>query len=210
MIMHTMRKSEFFNTWSQLHGNTPISKVVKVWLQISYVVAKAIIKIRLSANFVTILGLLFSIVLFLYAQEKWAAIFLILSLTADGLDGSIAILAKMNSKFGALLDAIIDKVVELFWILALYKIGVDVKFLIFVFVLALTQEYLRSRSSGVGLNELGVVTIAERPVRAIFTLFALMLFALNFSFFEIPIYFWSVFQAISLITLVKYVKVNLT
>jgi CDP-diacylglycerol--glycerol-3-phosphate 3-phosphatidyltransferase len=205
-----MRKSEFFNTWSQLHGNAPISKVVKVWLQISYVVAKALIKIRLSANFVTILGLLFAIVLFLFAHEKWAAIFLISSLIADGVDGSIAIISKMNSKFGALLDAIIDKLAELFWILALYKIGVDIKYLIFVFVLALTQEYLRSRSSGVGLTELGVVTIAERPVRAIFTLFTLVLFALNFNFFEIPIYFWSVFQAISLITLVKYVKVNLT
>jgi CDP-diacylglycerol--glycerol-3-phosphate 3-phosphatidyltransferase len=209
MIGHTMTKTEFFDTWSQLHGNAPISKVVKAWLQISYVVAKALIKMRLTANFVTILGLLFAILLFLFAHENWSAIFLILSLFADGIDGSIAIISKKNSKFGALLDAIIDKVSELFWILALYKIGVEISYLIFVLVLALIQEYLRSRSSGVGLTELGVVTIAERPVRAIFTFFTLLLSALNIDFFEIPIYFWSVFQMISLITLIRYVKINL-
>jgi phosphatidylglycerophosphate synthase len=209
MIMHIMRKSEFFDTWSQLHGNAPISKVVRAWLQISYTVAKFLIKIRVTANFVTILGLLFAILLFLFAHEKWSAIFLILSLFADGVDGSIAVISKKNSKFGALLDAIIDKVAELFWILTLHKIGVEIRYLILVLLLALTQEYLRSRSSGVGLNELGVVTIAERPVRATFALFTLILSALNFNFFEIPIYFWIMFQIISLITLVRYVRRNL-
>ena len=205
-----MRKNEFMETWSRLHGNAPISGIVKAWLNISYLVANSLLKIKLSANFVTCLGLLFAVLLYIFAKESWSVIFLILSLFADGIDGSIAIIANKSSKFGALLDAAIDKVAELFLILALYKIGVNLELLILIMILALSQEYLRARSSGVGLKEVGVITIAERPVRATFTFFTLIMFSLKPGLMDVPIYIWSFFQFFSFIILIRYVKASLT
>jgi CDP-diacylglycerol--glycerol-3-phosphate 3-phosphatidyltransferase len=49
------------------------------------------------------------------------------------------------------------------------------------YVIASTQEYARARLGGLGISDVGVVTPAERPVRASFIFIALVsyAFALN-------------------------------
>jgi CDP-diacylglycerol--glycerol-3-phosphate 3-phosphatidyltransferase len=46
-------------------------------------------------------------------------------------------------------------------------------------VIASTQEYARARLGGLGISEVGVVTPAERPVRASFIFIALFAYALD-------------------------------
>jgi CDP-diacylglycerol--glycerol-3-phosphate 3-phosphatidyltransferase len=159
-------KNEFFTTWSNLHGGAKIEGVVKTWLQISYASAKFLSKLRVTPNLLTFAGLFFAIALWQFANNWVAALFLVLSLFFDGIDGSLAILQKKTSKFGAFTDSFVDRISEVFWALALYKLGAPAA-LVFVALLATyVQEYIRARSGGLGHNEVGIVTICERPVRA--------------------------------------------
>ena len=161
-----MDKNEFFTTWSNLHGGAKIEGIVKTWLQISYPSAKFLSKLRVTPNLLTFAGLFFAIALWQFANSWAAALFLVFSLFFDGIDGSLAILQKKTSKFGAFIDSFVDRISEVFWALALYKLGAPAA-LVFVALLATyVQEYIRARSGGLGYSEVGIVTICERPVRA--------------------------------------------
>ena len=161
-----MDKNEFFTTWSNLHGGAKIEGIVKTWLQISYASAKFLSKLRVTPNLLTFAGLFFAIALWQFANSWVAALCLVLSLFFDGIDGSLAILQKKTSKFGAFTDSFVDRISEFFWALALYELGAPAA-LVFVALLATyVQEYIRARSGGLGHNEVGIVTICERPVRA--------------------------------------------
>jgi phosphatidylglycerophosphate synthase len=122
----------------------------------------------------------------------------------------MAIISGKNSKWGALLDSIVDRLSELFWILALLQLGININLLILIFVFASVQEYIRARSGGLGLNNIGIVTIAERPVRASFVFIVLILFNLNLELFYVPMYLWLIFQTISLFLLTKHARSKLS
>jgi len=161
-----MDKGEFFDTWSALHGGAKIEGIVKVWLSISYAVVKPLAKLRVTPNALTFGGLIFAILLWQFPHSWPAALFLIASLMLDGIDGSLAIVTRVTSKFGAFTDSFADRLSEVFWALALYELGAPKALVFIALVAAFTQEYLRARSGGLGHTEIGIVTICERPVRA--------------------------------------------
>ena len=161
-----MDKKEFFSIWSNLHGGAKIEGIVKTWLQISYASAKFLSKLRVTPNLLTFAGLFFAIALWQFANSWAAALFLVLSLFFDGIDGSLAILQKKTSKFGAFTDSFVDRISEVFWALALYKLGAPAALVFIALLATYVQEYIRARSGGLGYNEVGIVTICERPVRA--------------------------------------------
>ena len=204
-----MTKDEFFLTWSKLHGDAKVSGIVKGWLSISFTVSKALAKMRVTPNALTILGLVFGILLYMNSNAIWAPLILIISLICDGVDGSLAIITRQSSKWGALLDSVVDRLTEVFWVLALYSLGVDSKILITVLILASTQEYLRARAGGVGLKQVGVVTVAERPVRASFIFIALVAFNLNLEILNQITFVWLILQAISFLTVVRFTAAKL-
>lgn len=204
-----MTKDEFFLAWSKLHGDAKVSGIVKGWLSISFPVSKALAKIRVTPNALTILGLVFGILLYINSSAIWAPLILVISLICDGVDGSLAIITRQSSKWGALLDSVVDRLTEVFWVLALYSLGVDSKILITVSILASTQEYLRARAGGVGLKQVGVVTVAERPVRASFIFIALVAFNLNLEILNQITFVWLILQAISFLTVVRFTAAKL-
>jgi phosphatidylglycerophosphate synthase len=199
-----MSREEFFSTWSDLHGKAKISGIVKAWLSISYLIVKPISKVRITPNILTMFGLFFGVILFLNANTAWASVLLVLSLICDGIDGSLAILTKKPTKWGAILDSVVDRLTEIFWVLALYKIGADLKLLILVLLTASLQEYVRARSAGLGVAEVGIVTFAERPVRASFVFIVFISLQFDFIIYNQIILFWLLLQLFSLFTLVRF------
>lgn len=204
-----MTKNEFYLAWSKLHGDAKIAGIVKGWLSISFSTSKALARIRIAPNALTILGLVFGVLLYMNANAIWAPLILVISLICDGVDGSLAIITGKSSKWGALLDSVVDRLTEFFWILALYSLGVDSKILIAVLILASAQEYLRARAGGVGLTQVGVVTLAERPVRASFVFIALVAFNLNLEILNQITFVWLILQAFSFLTVAKFVAAKL-
>ena len=204
-----MTKNEFYLAWSKLHGDAKIAGIVKGWLSISFPTSKALARVRITPNALTILGLVFGVLLYMNANAIWAPLILVISLICDGVDGSLAIITGKSSKWGALLDSVVDRLTEVFWILALYSLGVDSKILIAVLILASAQEYLRARAGGVGLTQVGVVTVAERPVRASFVFTALVAFNLNLEILNQITFVWLILQAFSFLTVAKFVAAKL-
>jgi phosphatidylglycerophosphate synthase len=199
-----MSREEFFSTWSDLHGNAKISGIVKAWLSISYLIVKPISRVRITPNILTMFGLFFGVILFLNANTSWASVLLVLSLICDGIDGSLAILTKKSTKWGAILDSVVDRLTEIFWVLALYKIGADLKLLVLVLLTASLQEYVRARSAGLGVSEVGIVTFAERPVRASFVFIVFISLQFDFIIYNQIILFWLLLQLFSLFILVRF------
>jgi phosphatidylglycerophosphate synthase len=199
-----MKKDEFLSIWRTLHGNANVSGIVKGWLSISYVVVKPLSKARVTPNILTLFGLFFGVLVYANAQTFWAPALLVLSLICDGIDGSLAIITNKSTKWGAILDSTVDRLTEIFWVLALYKIGADLKLLLIVLLTASVQEYVRARAAGLGVSEVGIVTFAERPVRASFVFIVFISLQFDFIIYNQIIICWLVLQLISLIMLSRF------
>ena len=178
-----MKQQDFFIIWSKLHGDAKVAGIVKAWLIISFALVKPLSKLKFTPNILTLLGLFFGILLYINAQSPWAALLLVLSLTCDG--------------------------IEVFWLLTLYKIGADIKLLLVIAVFASVQEYLRARAGGLGMSQVGVVTFAERPVRASFIFIALIASAINIAIIPQIVILWLLLQVISFFIITRFVFLNL-
>ena len=199
-----MNKSEFNSTWSLLHGGAEIKGIVKAWLAISFRSAKFLSKLHITPNILTLLGVVFAVAMAVNPLSIWAAPLLVLSLYADGIDGSVAIFQGRNSSFGAVLDASADRISEALWFYVAYKIGAPAWLVLATYVIASTQEYARARLGGLGISDLGVVTPAERPVRASFIFIALILYALGLSLVYLALLALLVLQILSFYLVVRF------
>jgi len=199
-----MNKSEFNSTWSSLHGGAQIKGIVKAWLAISFRSAKFLSKLHVTPNVLTLLGVLFAIAMAVNPLSLWAIPLLVLSLYADGIDGSVAILQGRNTSFGAVLDASADRISEALWFYVAYKIGAPAWLVLATYVIASTQEYARARLGGLGISDLGVVTPAERPVRASFIFIALIAYALGLNLVYLAMSALFVLQLLSFYLVVRF------
>ncbi len=174
-----MNQTEFFAKWSALHGNAEIKGIVRAWLKISFASAKFVSALRLTPNLLTLLGVVFAVAMAVNPLSLWTIPLLVLSLYADGIDGSVAIYQDRASQFGAVLDSVADRISEALWFYIAYRIGAPAWLVLLIYVVASTQEYARARLGGLGISDVGVVTPAERPVRASFIFIALVAYAID-------------------------------
>ena len=174
-----MNQTEFFAKWSALHGSAEIKGIVKAWLKISYGSAKFMTALRITPNLLTLLGIVFAIAMAANPLAVWTIPLLVLSLYSDGIDGSVAIYQNRATHFGAILDSVADRISEALWFYVAYRIGAPAWLVLITYVIASTQEYARARLGGLGIKDVGVVTPAERPVRASFIFVALVAYAID-------------------------------
>jgi CDP-diacylglycerol--glycerol-3-phosphate 3-phosphatidyltransferase len=204
-----LSKSEFKTKWSSLHSDAETTGIVGAWLHISYRFGLICTLLRISPNVLTLLGLLGAVATALTAQSAWAILFLVFSLFCDGIDGSVAIFQHRESKFGATLDSVVDRISEALWFYALYAIGVPAWIPITLWSVAAFQEYARAKLFSLGVSDIGVVTPAERPVRASFLFIVLILNQLSLpGATEISIAFL-VLQIYSFISVVRFSRSQL-
>jgi len=192
-----MIKADFFAKWSALHGNAEIKGIVKAWLNISYGSARFMSALRITPNLLTLLGIVFAIAMAVNPLSLWTIPLLVLSLYADGIDGSVAIYQNRESQFGAILDSVADRISEALWFYVAYRIGAPAWIVLLTYVIASTQEYARARLGGLGVSEVGVVTPAERPVRASFIFIALVAYAIDFNLVTLAMAVLSALQVFS-------------
>ena len=170
-----LSKDEFKAKWSSLHSDAETKGIVGAWLHISYRFGLICTLLRISPNALTLFGLLGAVATALTAQTPWAIFFLVFSLFCDGIDGSVAIFQHRESQFGATLDSVVDRISEALWFYALYAIGVPAWIPITLWCVAAFQEYARAKLFSLGVSDIGVVTPAERPVRASFLFVVLII-----------------------------------
>ena len=204
-----LSKDEFKAKWSSLHSDAETTGIVGAWLNISYRFGLICTLLRISPNALTMLGLLGAVATAVTAQTAWAILFLVFSLFCDGIDGSVAIFQHRESKFGATLDSVVDRISEALWFYALYAIGVPAWIPISLWSVAAFQEYARAKLVSLGVSDIGVVTPAERPVRASFLFIVLILNQLDMpGVTELSIAFL-VLQIYSFVSVVRFSRSRL-
>ena len=204
-----LSKDEFKAKWSSLHSDAETTGIVGAWLNISYRFGLICTLLRISPNALTVLGLLGAVATAVTAQTAWAILFLVFSLFCDGIDGSVAIFQHRESKFGATLDSVVDRISEALWFYALYAIGVPAWIPITLWSVAAFQEYARAKLFSLGVSDIGVVTPAERPIRASFLFIVLILNQLSLpGVTELSIFFLLV-QIYSFISVVRFSRSQL-
>ncbi|MEJ0014696.1 MAG: CDP-alcohol phosphatidyltransferase family protein [Actinomycetota bacterium] len=198
-----MNREEYFKTWSKLHGGAKVTGIVKVWLRASFVLSKPFVRIKISPNWISLIGVIASIFTYTEARKDYCLALLILALICDGIDGTIAILTDKATKRGAMVDAICDRVSEAFWAFAFYRLGAPAWLVGAAWVIAFTQEYSRARIAGLGEYRIDVVTVAERPVRASFLALAILAYDLKIDAVTTLVAIWFAFQIVSLVMVMR-------
>ena len=147
---------------------------------------KTLIRIGLTPNIVTTIGLLLNIgvaVIFIAGGEDgnrgdlsyvgWAGALILFAGLFDMLDGQVARLGNMSSTFGALYDSVLDRYSELAMFLGIcYYLVAHHYFLssLFAFIAligSMMVSYTRARSEGLGIENKG--GLMQRPERVVLT-----------------------------------------
>jgi len=126
----------------------------------------------LSPNVLTAAGLLLNVAVGVVLATGWVLLGGLLVLLAgifDMLDGAMARVAGRSTRFGALLDSVVDRFSEaailagLLWLYVSQQRAVEVLLLFAVLLGSLMVSYVRARAEGLGLDcEVGLVARPER------------------------------------------------
>jgi phosphatidylglycerophosphate synthase len=163
-----MKFEEYLVAWAQLHGAKIPKGLVRLWLRISFVLSTPLT--RFSPNLITAFGLLLmGAAIFLAAspnQNYFLASFIVLVVgLVDSFDGMVAVRTGRTSSWGAFLDGIVDRFIDVGIGILLIVLGAPVQLVVLAISIAVIHEYMRAKASGIGFREVGVITPAEKPTR---------------------------------------------
>lgn len=191
-----MTREEYLAHWAQLHGGYDVSGApgsagasvvgfVRGWLSIAYVCARPLARARVSPDLLTGLGLLVSVGLvgLAAAGRAWPLLALIVvpaSALADSLDGAVAVMTNRSTRFGFVLDSVVDRISDTLYVVALWLLGAPVGVCVVAGTLMGLHEYLRARALAAGMSDIGAVTVWERPTRVVVTTIFVVLCGLAF------------------------------
>lgn len=166
----------YLDRWSQLHGgyDPRSSRLTHAWLMLAYTVARPLAVLRVPPDLVTGLGLVVSgvAVCLAWLGDAWvvgAAVVVALSGLVDNLDGAVAVMTGRTSRWGFVLDSVVDRLSDVLYLVALWLVGAPAWLCVVAGALMGLQEYTRARAGNAGMGEIGVVTVWERPTRVIVT-----------------------------------------
>ncbi|MFH0240896.1 YhjD/YihY/BrkB family envelope integrity protein [Streptomyces sp. HK10] len=91
----------------------------------------------------------------------------VLSGLFDGLDGAVAAITGRARPLGAVVDALADRVADLLLVAVLYVLGAPASWCLAAAFLAQLHEYVRARANAAGMRGVGVLSVAERPLRVV-------------------------------------------
>jgi CDP-diacylglycerol--glycerol-3-phosphate 3-phosphatidyltransferase len=174
-----MDRDTYLQQWSTLHGGARPTGVVGGWLRIVHAVASPLARLRVPPDVVTLLGLLIACTAPLLASlGRWgvlaAALVIALSGLFDSLDGAVAVMTGRTSRWGAVLDAVADRISDAVFVTTLWVLGAPAAVCVAAVALCWLQEYARARAGGAGMTEVGVLTLNERPTRVIVVVMSLL------------------------------------
>ena len=175
-----MDRDRYRAEWSTLHGglDASSSRLIDGWLGIMYLCAAPFVRRRVSPTTVTILALVCAaIAVAASGFGRWGAlaamVLILMSTLLDGVDGAVAVMSDRASAWGSVLDSTADRVSDLCFYACAAVVGVPLPLIATMAVLTLVHESVRARAAAVGMPETGVLTVWERPSRAVTVLLIL-------------------------------------
>ena len=165
----------YFDRWAATHGGYDPrtgSAWVRGWLSMVLVLARPLARRGVSPDVVTWSSLWLALLVLLLADVggAWAVaagVLVVASALLDSLDGGLAVLEDRQTSWGFVLDSVVDRCSDAVWVLAAVAVGCPLELALAVVFGVFLLEYLRARAGNAGFDEVGVVTVAERPTRVI-------------------------------------------
>ena len=174
MARAVLTRDAYLDRWQTLHGGYDPrgSKLVGPWLSTVYAVARPFARAGVPPDVVTMFGVVVSafVVWLCWLGGRWvilAAVVVGVSGLLDSIDGAVAVLTDRATRWGAVLDSVVDRVSDVLYLVALWLVGAPAWVCVGAGVVLFTQEYARARATAIGMDDVGVVTIGERPTRVI-------------------------------------------
>ena len=150
-----------------------VTNIVRAWsARVTEPIARFLGRIGLTPNALTILGFLLTALVALIlgsGRLRLAGLLLVVTLGADGLDGTLARMTGKSTRFGAFLDSTLDRWAEvliysaLVWYFLQRQNAQGVMLATTAMAFSLLVSYTRARAEGVGLTcKEGLFTRFER------------------------------------------------
>ncbi len=165
----------YFATWQVLHGDyDPLtgSAWLRGWLSMVYLLARPLARRGVQPDVVTVTSAwLTGLVVVLAALGGgWlvaAGALVVASGLFDNLDGALAVLQERTTRWGYVLDSAVDRVNDSLYLVAVVVAGCPAWLAVGTGFAVFLLEYLRARAGNAGGDEVGMVTMAERPTRVL-------------------------------------------
>ena len=166
----------YFDKWSVLHGGYDPrtgNPFLRGWLTMVYAIARPLAKRGIQPDVLTISSIWLAGAVFVPAAAggRWAMLagwILVASGLFDTLDGCVAVLEDRTTRWGYVLDSAVDRVNDVIYLAAVVSVGAPPELAVACGFLFFFMEYVRARAGNAGGDEVGRITIAERPNRVIF------------------------------------------
>ncbi len=175
-MSRVLDREGYFDRWAELHGGYDPrgSTLTRAWLTLAYALARPLAVLRVPPDVVTLLGAAVTGLAVWLASlgGRWvalAAVVVALSGIVDNLDGAVAVMTARTTRWGYVLDSLVDRVSDALYLVAFWVVGAPGWLCVVGGALMGMQEYARARAGNAGMAEIGVVTISERPTRVIMT-----------------------------------------
>ena len=166
----------YFDKWSVLHGGYDPrtgNPWLRGWLTMVYTIARPLARRGIQPDVLTISSIWLAGAVFVPADigGRWAMLAgwtLVASGLFDTLDGCVAVLEDRTTRWGYVLDSAVDRVNDVIYLLAVVSVGAPSELALACGFGFFFMEYIRARAGNAGGDEVGRITIAERPNRVIF------------------------------------------
>ena len=165
----------YLDRWSAGHGYDPRTGSIWVrgWLSGVYRLARPLARRGVHPDVLTLWTVVLSLTVLAAAAEggRWrmlAGWLLVFSGIGDSLDGAVAVMTRRATRWGYVLDSLVDRINDVVYIVAVVVagapawLGASCAFGVFCL------EYLRARAGNAGAGEITTVTVGERPNRVAF------------------------------------------
>lgn len=174
MSRYHLSRQEYLQAWYAGHGGADLHRswLVRTWLVLVHAVAQSPARAGVPPDAVTLAAgaLAAGVVWAAHGGGRWlilAAVLVGVSGLLDSMDGALALITGRTSRWGALLDSVVDRVADACLLLALALAGAPVWSCLISWLLLVMLEYSRVRASTLGAGSVGVITVGERPTRMI-------------------------------------------
>lgn len=164
---------EFARRWSGAHGGAdPQARFVGGYLAVVHTAARPLVAARVAPDAVTLAGLVIALAALWPAAAggRWpllAPVLVVVSAVVDGLDGAVAAMSGRSTRWGAVLDALCDRVADAAYVAVLWVLGAPGWLAVLAVGTVWLHEYLRARATAAGMAGVGRITVGERPTRVV-------------------------------------------
>ncbi len=165
----------YLDRWSATHGGYDPrtgSAWLRGWLSLVHALAGPLARRGVQPGVVTLSSVWVAAVVVALAAlgGGWAVlagVLCVASAVLDSLDGCLAVLEDRATRWGYVLDSVVDRGSDALYLVAAVALGCPPGLAAVTGFGCFLMEYLRARAGNAGGDEVGRITVAERPTRVI-------------------------------------------